>query len=255
MSIPRLTLEKYLQSVAIPDLLRQLGAENVDFLVKEITHFTRREAERRDKIVLGYFGKTGINRIVDSIVTRLNSSPKLKPNAHILDAGAGSGFFTVKVASKMKEILPKATFFAMDATPAMLLALEKKREGIIPFFGIAENIQGSIETARNYAVIPKRFDAVFSTLMLHHCPDIDKVFKSVRQVLKASGKAVVVDMCTHPFAEFKEEMGDVHLGFNPDQIDSAAEKLFSKVVVEKLPGICCQDSGRSAELFIATLKP
>jgi len=252
--MPQFALEKYLQSMALKDLLQQLRAENVDFLIKEIRHFTRREAERRDKIVLGYFGKAGIDRIVDSIVNRLNSSPKLKPNAHILDAGAGSGFFTVKVAAKMKAILPKATFFAMDATPAMLLALEQKREGIIPFFGMAENIKGSIETARNYAEIPKRFDAVFSTLMLHHCPDINKVFKSVRQVLKASGTAVIVDMCTHPFVEFKEEMGDVHLGFNPDQIEKAAEKVFPKVVVEKLPGISCQDSGRSAELFIATLK-
>jgi len=253
--MPRLTLEKYLQSAALQDLLRQLGAENVDFLVKEITHFTRREAERRDKIVLGYFGKAGINRIVDSIVTRLNSSPKLKPNARILDAGAGSGFFTVKIASEAKTIVPKAKFFAMDATPAMLLALEKKRESIIPFFGIAENIYGSIKAARSYAVLPERFDAVFSTLMLHHCPDISKVFRSIRQVLKAPGKAVIVDMCTHPFAEFRQEMGDVHLGFDPDQIEKAAEKVFSKVAVEKLPGICCQDSGRSAELFVATLKP
>lgn len=253
--MPTLTLERYLQTVALTDLLRQLGGENVDFLVKEITHFTRKEAERRDKIVQGYFGKAGIDRIVDSIVTRLNSSPKLMPTARVLDAGAGSGFFTVKVATKVKAILPKATFFAMDATPAMLLTLEKKRGGIIPFFGIAENIPGSIKAAKSYAVLPERFDAVFSTLMLHHCQHINKVFKSVRQVLKASGKAVIVDMCTHPFAEFKEEMGDVHLGFDPDQIEKAAEKVFSKVVVEKLPGICCQDSGRSAELFVATLKP
>jgi SAM-dependent methyltransferase len=249
------TLEEFLRSAALPDILQQLGAENVDFLVKEITHFTGKEAERRDKIVQGYFGKAGINRIVDSIVTRLNSSPKLQPTANILDAGAGSGFFTVKVASKFKAILPKATFFAMDATPAMLLALEKKRAGIIPFFGIAENIQGSIKAARNYGVLPERFDALFSMLMLHHCPDINKVFISLRQVLQASGKAVIVDMCTHPFAEFREEMGDVHLGFDPDQIEKAAQKVFSRVTVEKLPGICCQDSGRSAELFIATLKP
>ncbi len=253
--MPKLTLEKYLESIDLKDLLRQLGAKDVDFLVKEITHFTVKEAERRDKIVLGYFGNTGIKRIVDALATHLQSSPRLKPTAHILDAGAGSGFFTVRVASKMKTVLPKATFLAMDATPAMLLSLEKKRRGIIPFFGVAENIQGSIETARNYAAIPKRFDAVFSTLMLHHCPDINKVFRSIRQVLKASGKAVIIDMCTHPFTEFKEEMGDVHLGFNPDQIEKSAEKVFSKAVVEKLPGICCQDSGRSAELFVATLKP
>jgi hypothetical protein len=65
---------------------------------------------------------------------------------------------------------------------------------------------------------------------------------------------VIVDMCTHAFTEFKDEMGDVHLGFNPEQIRKAAEKLFSKVTVEKLPGICCSSSGRNAELFVATLR-
>jgi len=84
--------------------------------------------------------------------------------------------------------VPTASLYAMDATPAMLLALAKKKENISPFFGIAENIAGSIENAKKYAAVPKRFDAVFSTLMLHHCPDIDKVFKSVRHVLKPTSK-------------------------------------------------------------------
>jgi SAM-dependent methyltransferase len=142
----------------------------------------------------------------------------------------------------------------MDATPAMLLAIARKKEGITPFFGIAENIAGSIRKAREYATIPDQFDAVFSTLMLHHCTDIDKVFKSVQQVLKPAGKAVIIDMCTHSFTEFKDEMGDVHLGFDPEQIEKSAKKAFSKVTVEKLPGICCSSSGRCAELFVATLR-
>lgn len=252
--MPQLTLEQYLHTAKLTDLLRELNAENVSILVQEIGHFTEKEAERRDKIVLGYFGKEGIERIVDSIVTRLNSTPKLKPTAQILDMGAGSGFFTVKLASKVRKLMPHASFYAMDATPAMLVALKKKKEHIIPFFGIAENIQGSTDMARKYATIPKRFDAVFSTLMLHHCPDINKVFKSVRQVLNKAGKAVIVDLCTHTFAEFRDEMGDVHLGFDSKQIEQATKKAFSKVKVEHLPGICCSSSGRSAELFVATLK-
>jgi len=249
------SLEEYLEKTDLRKLLHELGAKNIDLLVEEVGHFTSKEAEKRDKIVLSYFSDDNIKQIVNSIITRLNSHPKLKPTAKILDMGAGSGFFTAKVAPKLKKLVPNASFYAMDATPAMLLALAKKKEGITPFLGIAENIADSIENAKEYASVPKKFDAVFSTLMLHHCPDIDKVFKSVRQVLKPRGKAVIVDLCAHTFTEFKDEMGDVHLGFDPNLILKAAKEVFSEVIIEKLLGICCSSSGRSAELFVAMLKP
>ncbi len=251
----KLSLEEYLKATDLPRLLHKLGTSHVDLLVKEISHFTKNEATRRDKIVLGYFGEEGVERIIDTIIACLTSSPKLEQTANILDVGAGSGFFTTRIVTKMKKLVPDASFYAMDATPSMLLALAKKRERIVPFFGVAENIAGSIENAQSYATVPDRFDAAFSTLMLHHCPQIETVFKSLKQVLKTTGKAVIVDLCTHTFAEFKDEMGDVHLGFDPDAIRKTAKMVFSGVSVEKLPGISCTSSGCSAELFVATLRP
>jgi ubiquinone/menaquinone biosynthesis C-methylase UbiE len=252
--LPKSTLRDYLKTIHLPNLLTELGVQDPELLAKEIRHFTEKEAKKRDKIILGYFGEKGIKQIVDTVATKLNSSPKLKQTAKILDVGAGSGFFTAQIASKLKKQLPNASFYATDATPAMLLAIAKKKEAITPFLGIAENIAGSIRKAREYTAVPDQFDAVFSTLMLHHCTDIDKVFKSLREVLKPTGKAVIADMYTHSFTEFKDEMGDVHLGFEPEQIEKAAKKAFSKVTVEELPGIYCSSSGRSAELFVATLR-
>jgi len=91
--------------------------------------------------------------------------------------------------------------------------------------------------------------------MLHHCSNVETVFKSMKDALKNSGKAVIVDLCEHPFKEFREEMGDIHLGFKPEQIEKDAQKFFSRVSVQKLPGICCSSSGRCAELFIAHMTP
>ena len=247
-------VRSYLKAIDLPDLLNELGAQNAELLAKEIRHFTEKEAKKRDKIVLSYFGGKGIKQIVNSVATKLNASPKLKQSAKILDVGAGSGFFTARIASKLKKPLPYSSFYAMDATPAMLLAIARKKEAITPFFGVAENISGSIRKAQCYARVPGKFDAAFSTLMLHHCTDIDRVFQSLQQALEPAGKAVIVDMCTHSFTEFKDEMGDVHLGFDPEQIEKAAKKVFSKVTVEKLPGICCSSSGRCVELFVATLR-
>lgn len=200
---------------------------------------------------MGYFGEDSINLIVNSICNRLLSTPKPKEDAEILDVGAGSGFFTIKVARKLRSKLPKATFYAMDATPIMLKMLAKKTSEIQPFLGVAENITKSAKLARKHLSVPEKFDAMFSTLMLHHCTSVEQVFQSMREALKAHGKVVVVDLCQHSFKEFRKEMGDIHLGFEPKQIEKVAKKLFTEASVEKLPGICCSSSGRCAELFIA----
>jgi len=244
-------LERYLKTMDMQKLLKELAVPNAQLVLKEITHFTQKETEKRDKILLGYFGKDAIKLIVDSICNHLLSSPKLREDAQILDIGAGSGLFTVRVAKKLRSQLPKATFYAMDATPIMLRMLAKKTSEVMPFLGVAENIAKSAELAGKYLEVPEKFDAIFSTLMLHHCSSVEKVFQSMQEALKARGKVVVVDLCKHNFEEFKQEMGDIHLGFEPKQIEKSIKRFFEKVSVEKLLGICCSSSGRCAELFLA----
>jgi ubiquinone/menaquinone biosynthesis C-methylase UbiE len=226
-----------------------VDALNPETLARNVRHFTLKEARKRDKIVLGYFGKEGVQRIVEAVTERLQA-PKLPKRSKLLDIGAGSGFFTAKIG----ERIPDAEFYAMDATPAMLVALTKKNLGITPFLGIADNIQASIAAAKAYAEIPAKFDAAFSTLMLHHSVDPENVFASIKTVLKKTGKAVVLDLCEHKFTEFKTEMEDIHLGFKLDYIRKIASDHFESVEITKMPGIGCSCSGRSAEIFVATLR-
>jgi len=248
------SLEKYLKNLQLEQLFRKLGASNPEILAKEIEHFTTKEAEKRDKIVINYFGENGVNQIVSTITKILFASPKLPAKAKVLDVGAGSGFFTAKIAEKLHAEFPTVSLYAMDLTPAMLLSLAKKKGNITPFIGIAENIESSIKEAKKLFNIPFKFDAIFSTLMLHHSTQPEKVFKSLKQALKSKGKAIVVDLCEHGFEEFKTEMGDVHLGFKPENIYKMARKYFSEVKIDKLPGICCECSGRSARIFVATMQ-
>jgi len=243
--------ETYIKNVDVRELLESLDVPNIDVLLKKIRHFSLKEAEKRDSIVLGYFGETGINRIVDSIVDCMLSYPRLATNAKVLDVGAGSGFFTLRVMEKLRYTMPSLAFFAMDLTPAMLQVLARKSSEIMPFLGVAENISGGVEQARKYLGVPRKFDAVYSTLMLHHSLDPEEVFVSMRKALNRRGKAIIIDMCKHPFTEFRKEMGDVHLGFETTSVEAMAKKHFKTVEVEKMPGIRCESTGRATELFIA----
>jgi ubiquinone/menaquinone biosynthesis C-methylase UbiE len=245
---------EYVRTLNLEQFFEKLGESDAETLAKGVEHFTTKEAKKRDRIVLDYFGEKGVNRIVAAITESLLSFPSLRTGSKALDVGAGSGFFTVKIAEKIRNKILSVAFYAMDATPAMLLALEKKKAGITPFLGVAENIEASIKEARAYAEIPDKFDAVFSTLMLHHSTKPEKVFESIKKVLEKNGKAVILDLCEHKFAEFKTEMGDVHLGFKLDDVRKMAKMSFSEVEIEKMPGIGCSCSGRSAEIFVVSMR-
>jgi len=248
------TTEYYFKDLDLEKLFKALGATDPKALVKTVQHFTTKEAGKRDKIVLDYFGRSGIDQIVGSIVKSLQTSPTLPKAAKVLDLGAGSGFFTVRVAEKVRKTNPDTSFYAMDLTPAMLLSLAKSKDEITSFVGLAENIRESVQQARKYLKIPVKFDAVFSTMMLHHSPQPARVFESIWEVLKKNGKAIILDLCEHEFEEFKTELDDLHLGFETKDIASMARKYFSTVRIEKMKGICCSSSGRSAEIFLAVMQ-
>ncbi len=246
------TLEQYFATVKPEQFFRELHADAPQALAKAVNHFTVKEAEKRDAITLGYFGEEGIKRIVAAITERL--IPSLQQGSTVLDVGAGSGFFTAKIAQTVNSKVPNVAFYAMDATPAMLLALQKKHAELTPFWGIAENIKDSLCKAEAYIHVPKQFDAVFSTLMLHHSAKPEKVFSSIRKILSTNGVAVILDLCEHKFEEFRTELADIHLGFKLDYIRALAAAEFSSVQIEKIPGISCSSSGRSAEIFVVRMR-
>jgi SAM-dependent methyltransferase len=228
------SLETYFRHLNYEQFLAGLGVSNPATLAKTAEHFTVKEAKKRDEIVTSYFGRSGINRIVNTITKHLLERPELPSNAKILDVGAGTGFFTVKIAKKIQARKPGVSFYAIDLTPAMLLSLAKKNTGITPFPGIAENIEEGIAFTGERLNVPQKFDAVFSTLMLHHSLQPEKVFKSIKAVLKSNYKAIILDLCEHGFEEFRMEMGDIHLGFEPDYIYEMARKHFTKVNVKNV---------------------
>lgn len=249
-----MSFKEYVQNLQLEQLFRRLKAPNPALLAREVEYFTVNETGERDRRILGYLGENGINQIINTIYGFLFAPPRLPPNAKVLDVGAGTGFFTVKLFNMARQKLPRACFYAMDATPAMLMSLAEKSDTITPFVGIAENIRGSIKEARKHLKVPCKFDAVFSTLMLHHSVEPEKVFQSIKEVLKSRGKAVIVDLCKHDFEEFRTEMGDIHLGFDLESISKMAHKYFSRVKIDKIGGTRCECSKRSAEMFAAFMK-
>ncbi len=249
----RLPVEEYLENFDFKSFLKSVKVRDERLILDQIRYFTVKEAVERDRIVESYFGSEKISEIVDILVNKFKFSPIKHGKIRTLDLGSGTGFFTVRVAEKLRKLAPDLEVYAMDATPSMLKVLVNKYKKVTPIIGVAEDVRGSLNFSSGFMDLPSEFEFTFSILTLHHCLNVANVFRSVSEVLGSNGLFVVVDLCKHEFEEFKLEMGDVHLGFNPEEIREIAKETFSEVKIEIEPGIKCECSGRGAEIFFASM--
>jgi formate dehydrogenase maturation protein FdhE len=61
----RIIFEEYMKRLDFNKLFEKLQVSDKELLTKEIEHFTKEEAERRDQIIINYLEESGINRIVE----------------------------------------------------------------------------------------------------------------------------------------------------------------------------------------------
>ncbi|MEW6455375.1 MAG: methyltransferase domain-containing protein [Acidobacteriota bacterium] len=248
-----------IEKASLKSLLKTLNVPDRDRLLKNVKYFSEKEAQKRAEIVKSYFSSKGLEIIVDTFANTFSSLPS---DFNILDVGSGTGFFTQRVMEKLNKSFGKAPiFWALDITPGMLLVLSTnvKDSSIIPILGLGEKIKESLifNSSRYIQMgidIPMKFQGIMSVLALHHCADPEKVFTSMDSVLAEDGLVAIVDECKHPFEEYRDEMLDIHLGFDIEELHSKASKVFKDVQANKLRGVICESSGRKVEMFALTAR-
>lgn len=245
-----LDVEQYLDRVGPPGALyRRLRAADLAGLEANVKHFTEHEGDDRDAIVRGYLGDAGVRKVVDAVVEGLLPTGAMNPAPAIVDLGAGSGFFTRRVEEALRARGLRPRMFTMDATPAMLKAQAKGGVRAVPFLGLLEDVEGSVREARALQPLPELFDGAFSTLALHHCPDPPAFFAGAARVLGFGAPLVVVDLVEHGHVDFRERLGDAHLGFDPAQARAWALDRFGEAEARVLDGVCCSSAARKVALF------
>ena len=117
---------------------------------------------------------------------RLVRLARLEPGEAVLDIGCGTG--SLAIVAK-RRVGPAGTVWGLDASTEMITRARKKarRAGV--------DVAFTNDVAEALPFPDNQFDAVLSTLMLHHLPREARrqCAREVRRVLKPGGRVLAVD--------------------------------------------------------------
>lgn len=107
----------------------------------------------------------------------------MKPDARVADLGAGTGYFSARLAN----MLPQGRVYAVDIEPDMVrfLAERAKREGL-------KNVT-AVHGAPDNPRLPEKVDLILLVDVYHHIEDRARYFARLRASLRPGGRIAVVD--------------------------------------------------------------
>src|SRR5262245_12872703 len=114
---------------------------------------------------------------------RVVSALGLKPGDIVADVGAGTGYFTVRLARAPST--PKV--YAVDIEPSMVEYIRQRcaKEGL-------KNVT-AIRGAADRANLPEPVDVVLIVDTYHHIPQRVTYFSGLKNMLKPSGRLAIID--------------------------------------------------------------
>ncbi|MBM3808461.1 MAG: class I SAM-dependent methyltransferase [Acidimicrobiia bacterium] len=134
---------------------------------------------------------------------RVIAALKLAPNAAVADIGAGTGYFSMRLA----RAVPKGTVYAVDIEPNMISHLKtraatEKRTNVTPVLASAESPN-----------LTQPVDVILIVDTYHHIGSRKAYFQALRSKLKPGGRIAIVD-----FRKDAPEGPPAEFRFTPEQI-------------------------------------
>ena len=144
---------------------------------------------------------------------RVIAAVGLKPGMSVADVGAGTGYFTVRLAK-----VSGVSVLAVDIEPKMLEHL-KTRAAAEKLTNVTTVLAGA-----NSPNLPQPVDLVLVVDTYHHLPNRPAYFRELRKLLKSGGRIAIVD-----FRKDAPEGPPAHFRFTPEQITGEMKEAGYKL--------------------------
>jgi len=115
----------------------------------------------------------------DEVIAQLH----LTPDAHVADIGAGTGYFTVRLA----QAVPRGRVLAVDVEPNLVTFIQRRAasDGLT-------NVEARLAPTDD-PQLPPGLDVVLVVNTYHHIAERPAYFRKVRQALAENGRLVLVE--------------------------------------------------------------
>lgn len=107
----------------------------------------------------------------------------LRPDAVVADLGAGTGYFSLRLA----HFVPQGRVYAVDIEPAMVKHLAARAKDL----GLANVV--ALQGAADRANLPAKVDLVLLVDVYHHIESREQYFAHLRASLNPGGRVAVID--------------------------------------------------------------
>jgi ArsR family transcriptional regulator len=139
------------------------------------------------------------------------------------DLGCGTGHLSRLLSPFAREV------FAIDRSREMLEVARSR-------LGDCANVQLREGDLTALPLGDGSLDVAIVSLVLHYVVDLDRALAEVHRVLRSGGRILLLDMQRHDREGFREEMGHVWLGFQPEALERLLEEVgFGDVSTVALP--------------------
>lgn len=167
-----------------------------------------------------------VSTIAQTILKEIPFSEEMS----IMDFGSGTGLLLSEIAPFVGKIT------AIDVSASMIAVLESKKKDIqCPL----EIVQMDLTTE----TLDRKFDAIISSMTIHHIKDVLALFQKFQSLLKDNGTLAIADLDTEDGSFHTEDTGVFHCGFDRDEFVKMAKiaglkdiKIQTATKIEKPTG-------------------
>jgi ArsR family transcriptional regulator len=129
----------------------------------------------------------------------------------VADLGCGTGTVAAALAPHVARVI------GVDGSAAMLKAAQRRTAA-------HANVELRKADLEALPLPSGSCDAALLVLALTYVPDPAPVLSEAARILRPGGRLVVVDLLRHDREDFRREMGQARLGFEPDELRSGLEQ-------------------------------